>query len=105
MKFLTQFPWLNRFSNIYLIISIFFVVWMLFFDSNSALIQIQLYQEIKDLEREKMYLQEEIKRDQMLLKQFADSLERERFAREKYYFKRQNEDIFIVEPVDSVNNP
>jgi hypothetical protein len=31
-----------------------------------------------------------------------DSLEMERYAREKYYLKKENEDIYIIEHQDSV---
>ena len=93
---------MNLLKNIYLLISIFFVIWMVFFDSNSVLIQWQLSKEIRELEREKRYLQKEIAKDKLLLEKFADSLEKERFARETYYFKRANEDIFIIEFQDSL---
>lgn len=94
--------WVYLLKNIYLLISLFFVIWMVFFDSNSALIQWQLSKEIRELEREKRYLQKEITKDKLLLEKFADSLEKERFARETYYFKRANEDIFIIEFQDSL---
>lgn len=94
--------WMNLLKNIYLLISLFFVIWMVFFDSNSVLIQWQLSKEIRELEREKRYLQKEIAKDKLLLEKFADSLEKERFARETYYFKRANEDIFIIEFQDSL---
>ena len=93
---------MNLLKNIYLLISLFFVIWMVFFDSNSVLIQWQLSKEIRELEREKRYLQKEIAKDKLLLEKFADSLEKERFARETYYFKRANEDIFIIEFQDSL---
>lgn len=94
--------WVYLLKNIYLLISLFFVIWMVFFDSNSVLIQWQLSKEIRELEREKRYLQKEITKDKLLLEKFADSLEKERFARETYYFKRANEDIFIIEFQDSL---
>lgn len=94
--------WVYLLKNIYLLISLFFVIWMVFFDSNSVLIQWQLSKEIRELEREKRYLQKEIAKDKLLLEKFADSLEKERFARETYYFKRANEDIFIIEFQDSL---
>lgn len=94
--------WMNLLKNIYLLISLFFVIWMVFFDSNSVLIQWQLSKEIRELEREKRYLQKEIAKDKLLLEKFTDSLEKERFARETYYFKRANEDIFIIEFQDSL---
>jgi len=103
MKKMKLLTWLGQFKNIYLVITSFFIIWMLFFDSNSVLIQWQLSSEIKDLEQEKNYLETEIARDKALLKKFSDSIEKERFAREHYFFKKPNEDIFIIEMKDSLS--
>jgi len=102
MKKMKLLTWLGQFKNIYLVITSFFIIWMLFFDSNSVLIQWQLSSEIKDLEQEKNYLETEIARDKALLKKFSDSIEKQRFAREHYFFKKPNEDIFIIEMKDSL---
>ncbi len=91
----TKFPtWLGQFKNIYLLITSFFIIWMLFFDSNSVLIQWQLSSEIKDLEQEKTYLESEIARDKALLKKFADSIEKERFAREQLFLQKKQRGYF-----------
>lgn len=103
MKKMKLLTWLGQFKNIYLVITSFFIIWMFFFDSNSVLIQWQLSSEIKDLEQEKNYLETEIARDKALLKKFSDSIEKERFAREHYFFKKPNEDIFIIEMKDSLS--
>jgi len=103
MKKMKLLTWLGQFKNIYLVITSFFIIWMLFFDSNSVLIQWQLSSEIKDLEQKKNYLETEIARDKALLKKFSDSIEKERFAREHYFFKKPNEDIFIIEMKDSLS--
>jgi len=102
MKKTKLLTWLGQFKNIYLVITSFFIIWMFFFDSNSVLIQWQLSSEIKDLEQEKNYLETEIAKDKALLKKFSDSIEKERFAREHYFFKKPNEDIFIIEMKDSL---
>ena len=102
MKKMKLLTWLGQFKNIYLVITSFFIIWMFFFDSNSVLIQWQLSSEIKDLEQEKNYLETEIARDKALLKKFSDSIEKQRFAREHYFFKKPNEDIFIIEMKDSL---
>jgi len=102
MKKTKLLTWLGQFKNIYLVITSFFIIWMLFFDSNSVLIQWQLSSEIKNLEQEKNYLETEIARDKALLKKFSDSIEKQRFAREHYFFKKPNEDIFIIEMKDSL---
>ena len=79
-----------------------FVVWMLFFDANSWLIHHELNTEIDDLENEKDYYLKEIKKDKKDLKKLNTQEGLEKFAREEYYMKRDNEDIFIIEYEDSL---
>jgi cell division protein FtsB len=56
-----------------------------------------LNQEIDELEANKKYYQEEIKKDQENIKLLKNPDQIEKFAREKYYMKRDSEDIYIVE--------
>ena len=49
--------------NIYVLVLTAFAVWMLFFDANSFLIHRELNQEIKKLEKQKEFLQDEITKD------------------------------------------
>ena len=52
---------------------------------------------LKDLQREKEYYIEQIERDSARLQQLTTGTEAlEKFAREQYYMKKPNEDIFIV---------
>ena len=44
----------------------------------------------------------EIKKDRTFIDKMKDSSEMERFAREKYYLKKENEDIYIIEHQDSI---
>ena len=46
---------LNFLKKTYVIIILFFVVWMIFFDTNSALMHFELNQKIKKLESQKNY--------------------------------------------------
>ncbi|WP_231373971.1 FtsB family cell division protein [Aureivirga marina] len=78
-------------------ILLIFVVWMLFFDENSYLSHVEYDDEIKKLERLKAYYQEEIAKDRKIIQSFENEENLERFARETYMMKRQNEDIFIIE--------
>jgi cell division protein DivIC len=105
MKGLQRIKSIKWLTNLYVIIGAFFVVWMLFFDSNSVLIQWQLRKEIRALEQEKNYLEKEIEADLLLLKKFKDSIEKERYAREQYLFKRDNEDLYLIEYADSIKSP
>jgi len=85
-----------------LLIVIIFIVWMLFFDTNSYLIHQELDSSIEKLENQKKTFQEEIKKDKAFIEKMKDSNELEKFAREKYYLKRENEDIYIIENQDSL---
>ncbi len=96
--------WFSILTNIYVLILTVFVVWMIFFDTNSLLIHMELRKEIKKLEKQKEFLQEEIEKDKKVLDKLSDPEELEKFAREQYYLKKKNEEIFIIEYEDSLKN-
>ena len=84
-------------TNVYLWILTVFVVWMLFFDENSYLTHREFNKEINELESWIDYHKEKIAQDKLMIKKLQDSLELERYAREKFLMKKQNEDIYIIE--------
>ena len=90
-------PWLKIVSNKYLLISILFIVWMLFLDNYSYMDQRQLNKQIDELQDNKKYYQDEIKKDNQNIKLLKNQDQVEKYAREKYYMKRDKEDIYIVE--------
>ncbi len=90
------------FKNIFILILIVFVIWMLFFDSNSWFIHNELNTEIDDLEAEKEYYKKEIEKDNKAIKKLSTEEGLEKFAREEYYMKREKEEIFIIEYEDSL---
>jgi hypothetical protein len=52
---------------------------------------------LNDLEDQKVYFLEEIEKDSTELSRLMnDTAHLERFAREKYLMKRDNEDIFLI---------
>ena len=107
MKKLTEIKnkkWVRIVSNKYLLILILFFVWMFFFDTNSFFIHQELNDDINKLENNKKVYQEEIKNDKVFIEKMKDSNEIEKFAREKYYLKKNDEDIFIIEHEDSIKN-
>ena len=93
--------WVRVFSNKYLIITVLFIIWMLFFDTNSYLIHHELNNDIKKLEKNKEEYLEEIMNDKLFIEKMKDSSEIEKFAREQYYLKRKNEEIYLIEHEDS----
>lgn len=94
--------WFKFVANKYVLIIFLFVVWMLFFDTNSFLIHNELNTEIDGLENNKEFYQKEIEGDKTFIKKMKDSNEIEKYAREKYYLKKENEDIYIIVHEDSL---
>lgn len=94
--------WFRFFTNAYVLVLTVFVIWMLFFDTNSYLIHRELQKEIKKLEKQKEFLEEEIQKDSAIIQKLSDPEELEKFAREKYYLKKPNEEIFLIEYEDSL---
>lgn len=101
-KFKIQSKFLKPFKNVYVLILVVFTVWMLFFDANSWLIHHELNSDIEDLQNEKKYYEKEIEKDKKAIKKLSTEDGLEKFARETYYMKRENEDIFIIEYEDSL---
>ncbi|NBW27947.1 MAG: septum formation initiator family protein [Flavobacteriaceae bacterium] len=89
--------WLKIVSNKYLLISLLFSIWMIFLDNYSYMDQRQLNKQIEELQDNKKYYQEEIKKDKQSIKLLKNEDQVEKYAREKYYMKRENEDIYIIE--------
>ena len=84
-------------SNKYVLVLAFFIVWMLFLDNYSYLDHRLLDKEINELEDNKEYYLEEIKQDKKNIKTLKNPHQVEKFAREKYYMKKDSEDIYIIE--------
>ena len=95
MKLLNHIPaWLK---SKYFISSLAFVSWMVFFDSKDLLTQAQRKQELSDLQVSKEHYTQLITAERKELSQLqSNPATLEKYAREKYYMKRDNEDLFIV---------
>lgn len=87
----------NLVRNKYVVTTLVLVVWLLFFDKNDFFSQMALHKQVKKLEAEKKYYSTEIRNNleqQKELKTNKKTLEK--FARENYLMKRDNEDIFVI---------
>ncbi|MDC8003502.1 septum formation initiator family protein [Aureisphaera galaxeae] len=104
MKFskISKNKWFKVLSGTYIIVAILFLVWNFYFDANSYFLHKELREEINSLEETKEFYEEEIKKDRAFIEKMKDSNEVEKYAREKYYLKRENEDIYIIEHEDSL---
>jgi cell division protein DivIC len=85
------------FRNFYVVTGLIFFVWMLFLDSNDFLSRFTLSAKLRQLENEKTYYEEKIKEVEADREElFGDKESIEKFAREKYLMKKENEDVFII---------
>jgi cell division protein DivIC len=91
-------------SNKYLIAITIFAVVMLITDHNNIFEQLSRKQELKELQDRKKYYKEEIEKTKQGLADLSNNAAAlEKYAREKFYMKRDNEDVFVVEnPKDSL---
>ena len=70
---------------------------MTFFDTNSLLMHFELNQKIKKLKNQKIYYQNEIKKDRTSINEIESDSGIEKYAREKLFMKKENEEIFLIE--------
>lgn len=90
--------WLKILFNKYLLVTLGFIIWMLFFDQNSFLIHRELDKEIKVLKQDREIFSEKLESEKSKIEKMKqDSAEIERIARERHFLKKDNEDIFVVE--------
>ncbi len=81
----------------YWLISLSALTWMTVFDSNNFIDLIELRSEVSDLKEKRDYFKSEIINVRQSEKElFSNNRNLEKFAREKYLMKKDNEDLFIV---------
>lgn len=91
-------------TNKYVITISIFIVWMLFFDENSFLNHREFDKEINKLNTEKEYYKTQIEQDKELINKLENKEELEKFAREEYKMKKENEEIYLIE-YDTLKKP
>lgn len=75
-----------------------FVLWMTFFDQYDLKNIFGLYQQHQQVLRDKEYYQDQIKDTKIKLQELSSDRDKlEKFARENYLMKRDDEDVFIIE--------
>ena len=97
IKIIKNSKFFKLFSNIYILITTVFLIWILFLDSNSVVVNIKLKSQINDLENKINQLQKEIEIDKKLIATLKNLDSLEKYGREKHFMKKQNEEIFIIE--------
>ena len=91
-------PIMNRipgpFRNRYFLLLVIFFAWMIFFDKHDVITQWKLQRTVNQLEVDKEYYSEQI--EQAEQDRLDLELNKEKFARERYYMKKKNEEVFIM---------
>lgn len=82
-------------SNRYLLIASVFVIWMLFFDKASVWKQYRLSRSYSHLQMDKIYYEKKIREVEFMRADINNNIEK--FARERYFVKANDEDVFIIE--------
>lgn len=93
-KFILQ----NKIKTIlFTITTVVFLILIVFLDANNFLEQYKYRSKINDLEEEKAYFKDKIKIDSTKLHELnTDDENLEKYAREKYLMKKENEEIYLV---------
>lgn len=92
-----NYPFLKFLGSRYTLVLIFFLVWMVFLDNYSYFDHRILDKQINELQDNKKYYQVEIAKDEKSIKNLNNPGETEKYAREKYYMKRDSEDVYIID--------
>lgn len=88
----------NLLKNKFFISGMSFIIWMVFFDRNDLASQYEYRTKVQKLEEEKEFYTTEIEKADKQLKELTTNIQSlEKFARERYYMKRENEDVYVVE--------
>lgn len=94
---------LNLLKNKYFVASVAFLIWMLFFDRNDMIAQFDYRNDVLKLKNEKEFYVKEIAQvEKNLTELTTDQLKLEKFAREKYLMKKDNEDVFVIVEEESI---
>ena len=84
-------------SNLYILTSLVFFIWIFFIDSNSILVNLELKKEINELNERKSLLEKQIEIDKKIILNLKDPDSLEKYAREELFMKKDNEEIYIIE--------
>jgi hypothetical protein len=84
-------------KNKYVFTTVLVLIWIAFFDSHNLIRQYNLMSEKERLIEEMTFYKSEIKKDSTALFNLTNKAEtQEKFAREKYFMKKENEDVIII---------
>jgi cell division protein FtsB len=91
--FLRRIP--TAFRNRYYLTLALFMIWMLFFDKHDLLTQIKLQSSVSKLKEDTKFYEQKI--EDAKADRFDIQQNKEKYAREKFFMSRSNEDVFIID--------
>ena len=69
----------------------------MFFDRNDVFMQFSQRSKLRAMQQDKLYFKEEIEKNQKIMDDLMNNPEKlERFAREKYLMKKDDEDVYVI---------
>ena len=86
----------NWLKNRYAFSILAFIIWVTFIDQNNILTQYSYHSELNILKGEKEYFEAAIKKTSKELYDLTENpATLEKFARENYFMKKENEEVFV----------
>jgi cell division protein FtsB len=84
-------------KNKFFLATVAFVIWMIFFDKNDLFSQYEYHQQLSKLKQEQEFYKTQTAQVNKDLDELtSDKAKLEKFAREKYLMKKDNEDVFVI---------
>jgi cell division protein FtsB len=88
---------ISLFKNKFFLVTLAFVVWMIFFDNNDLFSQYEYRTQVNKLKKERDFYKAQTDQVTKELNELTSNRQQlEKFAREKYLMKKDNEDIFVI---------
>jgi cell division protein FtsB len=90
-------PWRKIIKNKYFITGFSFLIWLSFFDRNDFITQHAYSSRLHQLEKERNYYMAEIVKNKNEVSDLLTNPKKlEKYAREKYRMKRDNEEVYVI---------
>jgi cell division protein FtsB len=84
-------------KNKYVAVLVIFILYISFFDAHDLISQMEIKMELRDISDEIDYLNSNTESSKSQIQELtSDREELEKFAREQYRMKRENEEIFVL---------
>ena len=82
-------------KNKYFVSLVLFFAWMVFFDRHNIIVQWRLQNTLEKLKEDRAYYEEKLEEAKQT--RYDLEINREKFARERYFMKRSDEDVYIID--------